>query len=82
MTTVDHLTALGHYKADALKRREIRTIRDAIASEGRPGAANMFVNVVRAMFTWAIKSDWVENNPATSIDPIPGGHLPAWSQDQ
>ena len=77
-----YLTAAGHYKADSLTRREIRTIRDAIASEGRPGAANGFLNAVHTMFSWAIKAYWVEHNPATGIEPIPGGHLPAWSQDQ
>lgn len=76
-----HLSRLGHVKADELRRREIRTLRDAIASDGRPGAANSFLNVVRSMFSWAVRADWVEHNPAIGIQMIPGGHLPAWTQD-
>jgi len=76
------LERLGGYQAAALRRRDIWTIRDEIAAQDRPGAANMFVNVVRAMFTWAVKRGWVEHNPGKEIDPIPGGHLPAWSQAQ
>jgi integrase len=77
-----HIASLGSVKAANLKRRDIRTIRDAIAAEGHPGAANAFVGVVSAMCAWAIKADWIEHNPATGIENIPGGHLPAWSQDQ
>lgn len=77
-----HLVGLGHVKADELKRRDIRTMRDAIASDGRPGAANMFLNVIRSMFSWAVRADWVEHNPALGIQVIPGGTLPAWSQQQ
>lgn len=76
------LKPLGAYKATALRRRDIRTIRDGIASTGRPGAANLFVNVVSAMCGWALRADWLESNPALGIPPIPGGHLAAWSQEQ
>lgn len=76
------LMGIGDRQAAALRRRDIRTVRDEMAAEGRPGAANMFVNVVRAMYGWAIRADWVENNPALGIQPIPGKHLPAWSQAQ
>ena len=76
------LKPLGHYQATALRRRDVRTIRDEIAAEGRPGAANGFVNAVSAMFNWAIRAEWVENNPGHGIEPIPGGHLPAWTQAQ
>jgi hypothetical protein len=81
MIYLRHLTAIGHVKADELKRREIRSVRDTIAAEGTPGAANMFTNVVGSMFSWAVRADWVEHSPVTGIQPIPGGHLPAWSQD-
>ncbi len=77
-----HLTPLGGVKATNLKRRDIRTIRDAIAAEGNPGAANAFVGVVSTMCSWGIKADWIENNPAIGIENIPGGHLPAWTQAQ
>jgi len=45
-------------------------------------SANAFVNAVSAMFNWALRAEWVENNPGHGIPPIPGGHLPAWSQTQ
>jgi integrase len=76
------LKPLGAFKATDLRRRDIRAIRNGIASTGRPGAANLFVNVVSAMCGWAIRADWLEHNPAVGIQPIPGGHLPAWSQAQ
>jgi integrase len=76
------LSGLGDYPAATVKRQHIRAVRDAIFSTGKPGAANGFVNVASALFGWGVKADWLEHNPARSIDIIPGGHLPAWSQAQ
>lgn len=76
------LRQFGAHAAREVRRRDIRQIRDAIASTGRRGAANSFANVASAMFGWAVKADWVDYNPVIGIEPIPGGHLPAWSQAQ
>jgi len=76
------LSGFGDCAATDVKRQHIRAVRDAIFSTGKPGAANGFVNVVSALCSWGIKADWLEHNPARSIDLIPGGHLPAWSQAQ
>jgi integrase len=78
----DRLSQLGNYSRDEIERPHIRAIRNAIFSTGKPGAANGFVNVVSAMFGWAVKADLLKHNPAIGITPIPGGHLPAWSQAQ
>lgn len=72
---------IGHYKAVDLARREVRSLRDAIAATGKPQAANAFVRAVSVLFQWGIKADWVEHNPATGIQAIPGGHFPAWTPD-
>ena len=65
-----------------LRRANIIEVRNSIANAGHPAAANMFVSVVRAMFSWAIQNDKTEYNPGAQIKPIPGGHLPAWSQSE
>ncbi len=75
------LAPMGSMKAAGIDRRSIRTIRDAIAAQGRPGAAGGFLSAVRGMFAWAVKADWVPFNPAVGIDEIPGGHLPTWTQE-
>lgn len=76
------LMPIGHKPVKGLRRRDIRALRDMSYGADRPGAANGFVNVVSAMLNWAMKADWIEHNPAIGIPPIPGGHLPAWSQAQ
>jgi integrase len=76
------LAPLANYPAHELKRKHIRSIRDAIAAKGKSGAANGFLNVTSAMLGWGVKADWLEHNPAIGIDMIPGGHLPAWTADQ
>jgi integrase len=72
---------IGHKPAKWLRRRDIREMRD-LAYQGRPGAANGFVNVVSAMMAWAVKADRIDFNPARGIPPYPSGHLPAWTQAQ
>lgn len=74
------LTKVGHYKIDALNRRELITMRDAFAID-RPAAANAFIRGVSALYGWGIENGWAAVNPAMRIKPLPGGHFPAWTQD-
>jgi integrase len=75
------LSKIGRYKIADLRRAGVISLRNE-CYEGKPGASNGFVDTVRAMFTWAIQNDKTEYNPAKDIKAIPGGHLPAWSQEQ
>ncbi len=77
-----HLSKIGRYRISDLRRAGVISIRNDIHATGRPGAANGFVDTVRSMFSWAIQNDKTEYNPGKDIKPIPGGHLPAWSQEQ
>ncbi len=76
------LKGVGHYRIADLRRGHVISIRNDIHALGTPGAANGFVDVVRAMFSWAIQNDKTEYNPGAAIKPIAGGHLPAWTQAQ
>lgn len=75
------LRPIGYKPVKSLRRRDIIVVRN-MTYEGRPGAANGFVNVVSAMCGWAVQMDLLDYNPALKIPKIPGGHLPAWSQAQ
>ena len=64
-----------------VKRRNILTIRDMLATVRGKGAANGFLAAARALFAWAIDRDWIENNPAAGIKPMPTSSLPAWTPE-
>jgi hypothetical protein len=48
------LRTLGHLSATAWTRRDILTLRDAIATARGNGAATGFVRAASALFTWAV----------------------------
>lgn len=75
------LARIGRYRIAQLRRAEVISMRNE-CYEGLSGAGNGFVDTTRALFTWAIEAGKTEYNPAKGIKPIPGGHLPAWSQEQ
>src|SRR5208282_6401583 len=73
------LHALGHLAATAWGRRDILTLRDAIATSRGNGAATGFIRAASALFTWAVDREWIEHSPVTRIKALEGGHLRAWT---
>lgn len=76
------LHALGHLSVASWTRREILTLRDAIASSRGNGAATGFAQAASALFTWAVDREWIEHTPVTRIKALPGGHLRAWTREE
>jgi integrase len=65
-----------------ITRREIMAARDVIAKRSGVGAATAFGRVTSALFGWGLDRGWVDFNPAQRLKALPGGSLPAWSEDQ
>ena len=65
-----------------VKRRDILTARNAIATTRGNGAASNFTLVAGALFRWAVNQDWLEHSPVHDIEPLPRGHLPAWTAEE
>ena len=76
-----HLDRIKHLTATGLKRRDVLSLRDAIAAGIGPGAANAFVAAFAAMLSWARDRGWIEASPADRIKAIPGGRLPTWGEE-
>lgn len=75
-----HLHAIQHLAVSELKRREILTLRDAIAEGIGNGAANAFASHLGAVLSWARDRGWIEHSPADRIKALPGGHFPTWTE--
>jgi len=67
--------------ARAVTRREVLTIRDAIAAARGNGAAAGFARTTSALFAWALDRQWVDFSPAQRLKGPRGGHLPDWGED-
>jgi len=80
VTYLRQLMLLGAQPVTEWTRREILTLRDALAGRNGPGAANAFVRTASALFRWAVDREWVEHSPVTRIKALPGGHLTAWTR--
>jgi integrase len=76
------LHTLGHLSVTAWTRREILTLRDAIASSRGNGAATGFIGAASSLFTWAVDREWIEHSPVTRIKALPSGHLRAWTREE
>jgi integrase len=76
------LFALGHLPATAWTRRDILTLRDAIAAARGNGAATGFIRAASALFTWALDREWIEHTPVIRIKALEGGHLRAWTHQE
>jgi integrase len=76
------LQTLGHLSATAWSRRDILTLRDAIATSRGNGAATAFVRTASALFSWAVDREWLQHSPVTRIKSLPGGHLRAWTREE
>lgn len=72
------LDAAGATKAADFTRRDILTLRDAIAAGRGNGAATGFIRAASAAFTWAVDREWLTASPVVRIKPLPRGTLPAW----
>lgn len=71
---------LSRAPVSSIKRRDILTIRDAIAAARGNGAANGFSKVTAALFGFALDRGWIEFSPATRLKGIAGGHLEDWGE--
>jgi len=80
VTALRHLHEVKHLAVSALQRREILTLRDAIAAGHGPGAANNFTSVLSTLLSWARDRGWIEHSPADRIKALPGGHYPTWRE--
>jgi integrase len=76
-----HLQGIKHLSVAGIKRRDILTLRDAIAEGIGPGAANAFASGLAALLSWARDRGWIDASPADRIKAIPGGHFPTWTED-
>jgi len=76
-----HLHAIQHLAVPSLRRRDILTLRDAIAQGIGAGAANAFASALSAVLAWAVDREWIEANPAARIRALPGGHFPTWAEE-
>jgi integrase len=50
-----------------ITKQDVLTLVDGIADQGKPYAANRTLQLVSAMFNWAIGRDLLENNPARGV---------------
>jgi integrase len=76
------LFKVGHLPVSAWTRRDILTLRDAIATSRGNGAATGFIGAASALFTWAVDREWIEHTPVTRIKALPSGHLRAWTREE
>jgi hypothetical protein len=75
-----HLTHIHHLSVSGLKRREILTLRDAVAAGHGPAAGNAFASALATLLSWARDRGWIEHSPADRIRALPGGHFPTWTE--
>lgn len=80
-----YLRPLDRYTDTSVKdvsRRDILTIRDAIALARGNGAATGFMRATSVLFKWAVENSWLDRSPVYNIKRLPGGELPAWNVHQ
>lgn len=71
---------IGAVRVADLKRRELLSIRDAIAGSRGAGAANGFLRAASALLSWALDRGWIEYSPLAGAKALDGGHLKAWTE--
>lgn len=74
--------AIGHLKAKDVTRRDLLSIRDAIANTRGNGAATGFIRASSVLFSWGVDQEWLAFSPVHKIKRLPGGSLRAWSVEQ
>lgn len=75
-----YLAKVDHLRVADLRRREILTLRDAVATARGPAAGNAFAQIVAALLAWAVDREWLEYSPAARIRGLPGGSFPTWTE--
>jgi integrase len=73
------LEQLGHIPVRKFSRRDLLTLRDAIAKARGNGAGTGFMRSASTLFTWAVDRDWIEHSPVYRVKNLAGGHLRAWT---
>ena len=63
--------AIGHLKANAVRRRDIIELLNKIADRPAPILANRVLEIVRRLYNWGIQQDLVDHTPCTLIAPRP-----------
>lgn len=64
-----------------LKRRQVLALRDVVAVQRGPAAANVFMRIVSTLLAFAVDREWIELNPIAGARRLPGGHWRAWTED-
>ncbi len=77
-----HLEMAWERPLAKITRRLLLDMRDAVASDYGPSAANCFLQAASAAFAWARNRGRIEHSPIDRAPRIPGGHFPAWTMDQ
>lgn len=75
------LHKIRHLAVAGLTRRDILTLRDAIAAARGPAAGNGFAAHLTTLLSWARDRGWIEHSPADRIKALPGGTYPTWTED-
>lgn len=76
------LEAIHQVKVVDVRKRDVLRIRNLIAEGRGNGAAQAFVRVAQALFTWAVEADLLETSPASHIKSLPRGSLRAWTAEE
>lgn len=74
-----YLSAFWPLQVAEFKRRVVFDLRDELANDRGPAAANRFVRSVASLFAWAARRDRADHNPTLGIDTLPGGEWRAWT---
>ena len=63
----DVLPHFGPHKAEAIQRKDVRALLQAIVDRGAPVQANRTLALVRKVFNWGIGEDLVSHNPCIGV---------------
>lgn len=74
------LDEIGELAVATIKRRDIQTLADAVASSRGPGAANDFIKITKVLFGFAVDREWIDFSPMVQLRQEAGDHLPTWSE--
>jgi len=64
----DVVPVWGKIKAEDIRRRDINLLLEGIIGRGAPIMANNTFKIIRKMFNWAAKNDFIPISPAIGID--------------
>lgn len=70
----------GHRTAMLTHKQAAKLISDI--GEKAPGMANLTKSVLQAVFKYAVKADWREDNPIIGIDRYKGGEHHTWTEGE